>query len=636
MKKTILTCLFGALAMSALAPADAHAFCGFFVSGGDQPLYNNATQVVLMRDGTTTVLSMRNNYKGPTEDFAMVIPVPQVLQEENVKTLEDKVFDRVNKFSAPRLVEYFEQDPCFRPRPRRRFMAKSSMAPSMAEDMSMEAGGAPEPPPVVIEAMFDVGEYEIVVLSSTESNALEDWLIANKYNIPTGAAKVLAPYIAQGQYFFVARVNASKVKFDASGNAVLSPLRFNYDSADFSLPVRLGLLNADGPQDLLIHTISRQGRFEVANYPNTTVPTNLFVDKKVMGQFGGFYDQLFDAARKNNENAVVTEYAWGGVNPPNMTNPPQPPVKCDPCVEPPQMARNAWESELWALGADIVGDFKSKNYPMARVEVEAAVDSVKTYPVPIPGEKKDPASTEPVEPGSFTYDAALIKGVLEENRASLESCYKAVQQGNSQRLPAVVDVPVSISKAGWIDHQAMQNLPAYQNNQNAQIGMAILQCALNRGVQFTAPDVASVRADIQMSFDARYYDRDWFEINRWTLTRLHARYTADELDEDLVFRAAKPIKGGRGTPQGVKPTLPTGPEAAPVNNFQARYIVLHYFDKWHMCVNPKRGIWTGSRPNTAPTRMNDVATGAEVEKIKLSSVIKSELPWSKKKKRRKR
>ena len=43
--------------------------------------------VVLMRDGTRTVLSMQNNYQGPPEDFAMVVPVPVVLQKENVKTL---------------------------------------------------------------------------------------------------------------------------------------------------------------------------------------------------------------------------------------------------------------------------------------------------------------------------------------------------------------------------------------------------------------------------------------------------------------------------------------------------------------------------------------------------------------------
>ena len=93
-------------------PREARAFCGFYVSGADAQLTNNATQVVLMRDGTRTVLSMQNNYQGPPQDFAMVVPVPVVLQKENVKTLPRDVFDRVDQLTAPRLVEYWEQDPC--------------------------------------------------------------------------------------------------------------------------------------------------------------------------------------------------------------------------------------------------------------------------------------------------------------------------------------------------------------------------------------------------------------------------------------------------------------------------------------------------------------------------------------------
>src|SRR4051812_2690632 len=102
--------LFFCIAM--LVPRVASAFCGFYVSGADAKLFNNATQVVLMRDGTRTVLSMQNNYEGPPEGFAMVVPVPVVLQKENVRTLPHDLFDKVDKLTAPRLVEYWEQDPC--------------------------------------------------------------------------------------------------------------------------------------------------------------------------------------------------------------------------------------------------------------------------------------------------------------------------------------------------------------------------------------------------------------------------------------------------------------------------------------------------------------------------------------------
>ncbi len=50
------------------APADA--FCGFYVHGADAKLFNEATQVVLMREGSCTVRSMQNDDLGPASDLA--------------------------------------------------------------------------------------------------------------------------------------------------------------------------------------------------------------------------------------------------------------------------------------------------------------------------------------------------------------------------------------------------------------------------------------------------------------------------------------------------------------------------------------------------------------------------------------
>src|SRR5437763_8744231 len=106
-----------ALLVGLLAPSVASAFCGFFVAGNDAKLTNNASQVVLMRKGNRTAMTMSNTYQGPPENFAMVVPVPVVLHKEDVKTLPPEVFDRVDSLSAPRLVEYWEQDPCRVPEP---------------------------------------------------------------------------------------------------------------------------------------------------------------------------------------------------------------------------------------------------------------------------------------------------------------------------------------------------------------------------------------------------------------------------------------------------------------------------------------------------------------------------------------
>src|SRR5205085_436288 len=118
-------------------------------------LYNNATQVALMREGQRTVLSMQNNYQGPPSNFAMVVPVPVVLQKENVKTLPKGIFARLDQLAAPRLVEYWEQDPCFVPA--NHPMAKpASMAPALR---GAAAGASDKDLGVKVEAKFTVGEY---------------------------------------------------------------------------------------------------------------------------------------------------------------------------------------------------------------------------------------------------------------------------------------------------------------------------------------------------------------------------------------------------------------------------------------------------------------------------------------------
>src|SRR5215471_8057596 len=133
--RSVVVGLFaGALVLTSLPSRPARAFCGFFVAGSDAKLTNNASQVVLMRKGNRTVMTMSNNYQGPPENFAMVVPVPGVLQKENVKTLPFDVFDRVDSLSAPRLVEYWEQDPC-RPQP----PPMAAPSPTMDEESAVEA-----------------------------------------------------------------------------------------------------------------------------------------------------------------------------------------------------------------------------------------------------------------------------------------------------------------------------------------------------------------------------------------------------------------------------------------------------------------------------------------------------------------
>ena len=457
---------------------EARAFCGFYVSGADAKLTNDATQVVLMRDGTRTVLAMQNNYQGPPQDFAMVIPVPVVLQKENVKTLERGVFDRVDQLTAPRLVEYWEQDPC--PRPQR--MMEDPAGAGVAYK-SMPAGvpmPSAAPPPVRIEAQFSVGEYDIVILSATDATALDTWLHDNGYKIPAGAEPYLRPYVQMGMKFFVAKVNVAKVTFERVGNgpeqAILSPLRFHYDSEAFNLPIRLGLINSAGTQDLVVTILARNQRYEVANYDNVAVPTNIDVSDATRREFGAFYTTLFDQTMAKHPRSVVTEYSWQATS-------------CDPCPTPPLEP-----GELVTLGADVLPSVAG--------------------PAPVGGGA--PIVAPAVQPGS---------------------------------------------------------------------------------------------------------------LNDFVVTRLHARYSKDALGDDLFFRAAPPIVGGREFVQTAG-KLERGARPDSSNNFQARYAIRHPWTGPIACRQPQRGMWggppNGGEPGLQPAaKIGFVPRGAAVT---MQTFVRGALP----------
>ena len=58
------------------------------------------------------MLTMANDFKGDPKEFAVVIPVPTVLQKDQIHVGEKALLDHLDAYSSPRLVEYFDEDPC--------------------------------------------------------------------------------------------------------------------------------------------------------------------------------------------------------------------------------------------------------------------------------------------------------------------------------------------------------------------------------------------------------------------------------------------------------------------------------------------------------------------------------------------
>ena len=282
-------------------------FCGFYVAKADTKLFNKASQVVLVRDGDRTVMTMANDFEGDPKEFAVVIPVPTSLTRGQIHVGDKSLIDHLDAYSAPRLVEYFDQNPCLLLEMREALPMAMAPAPRSAMDAMSRAKALG----VTIEARYTVGEYDILILSAQQSTGLETWLRQNGYRIPAGASSVIATYLKQNMRFFVAKVNVGEQA--RLGFSYLRPLQIAYESPKFMLPIRLGMVNAKGPQELFVYALTRNGRVETTNYRTTKLPSDmdLPVYLKQPTEFGKFYKAMF--ARQvdvQDGRAVFLEYAW--------------------------------------------------------------------------------------------------------------------------------------------------------------------------------------------------------------------------------------------------------------------------------------------------------------------------------------
>src|SRR5262252_8199254 len=115
----------------------------------------------------------------------------------------------------------------------------------------------------------------------------------------------------------------------------------------------------------------------------------------------------------------------------------------------------------------------------------------------------------------------------------------------------------------------------------------------------------------------------------WVLTRLHTRYSKETLSEDLIFREAKPVMGGRANWNGTNGDEGALVDAGGVNNFQGRYIIRHYWTGPVACQDPHYENWGGPPGNPFGTPEPTAAKGlasAPRGKVVLRSEVRSPVP----------
>jgi hypothetical protein len=340
--RTITKKIAAVLILLSMISHEASAFCGFYVSKADGTLKNKTSQVIIVHDGERNVITMYNDFHGNMKDFAMVVPVPVVLQKKDIRVVDQQIFSTLNEYSKPRLVEYYDENPCEVVEYEKK-LEGSVRGLALNEAVVTEVGATRKNLGVKIEAKYLVGEYDILILSAKESSGLREWLSENGYKIPDGANEVLEPYVKSNLKFFVVKVNEEEKKKIAGD--FLRPIQISFKSPKFMLPIRLGMANADGDQDMIVYAFTKKGRIECTNYRTVSLPTGKNVPLFVQNNFANFYSNLFQHQwNKDGKSVAMLEYAWD-VSPQNY-------VKCDPCVATAPSTQDLVQSGVWWLQRD--------------------------------------------------------------------------------------------------------------------------------------------------------------------------------------------------------------------------------------------------------------------------------------------
>ncbi len=272
------------------------------------PSYNPDAAVFLVRDGTRTVLTMEATYDGPAEEVTMVIPIPESVQRNQVRTVPGSLFRNLDRRTAPRVRHVW---PSCR-RVRRRPMAAMASARGVGgaasfgddriEQLEQEYS-------IDIEDEWEVEEYDITLLGAAQSAGLLRYLRDQQsLDLPPTADSVLRAYIETDHRFVIAKADPSRARV-LGGKMMLSPIQLEYSSTELRVPVRLGTLNSPGEQELLLYVLANDGRYEIANRPSAVAPTDLRMRPDARGTAAELYAGLMDELFRQRPGAAVTEFA---------------------------------------------------------------------------------------------------------------------------------------------------------------------------------------------------------------------------------------------------------------------------------------------------------------------------------------
>jgi hypothetical protein len=206
-----------------------------------------------------TTLYDQVKYQGSPSEFAWVLPIKSTV---TVGVSSDVLFEALDQATTTTLVAP-QLPPCPPPPscPCCGSQCDFAGAARGSSDASAGDGGGLS---VVVTSMSVVGPYEQSQLHTTNPTALETWLTAHGYVIPTSVQPIITAYVNEGFDFLAIRLQPGQ------GVQAMRPISVTTPGAGVTLPLRMVAAGTGSTVGITLWVIAT-GRYEPMNFSQFTV-----------------------------------------------------------------------------------------------------------------------------------------------------------------------------------------------------------------------------------------------------------------------------------------------------------------------------------------------------------------------------
>ncbi|HEY6723752.1 MAG TPA: DUF2330 domain-containing protein, partial [Polyangiaceae bacterium] len=218
---------------STLSSRAGNTFPGVAVSVTSTPPKISTTEIVLMQHAGVSVVTLAVDYQGPVQRFALLVPVPRDVERKQLRTVKHEFIARLEQMTAPRVFEFWEQDPCVPGEPEqawqekvavknRGFLTPEVMPPRddhypVSNELSIPAT------PVFKEAE---AEFSYQLLRPKHSAELRAWLEKKGYRVAPGTLDPLSAVLGNEAQLLVAEVAVDRAELVDSERLRLGGIRY--------------------------------------------------------------------------------------------------------------------------------------------------------------------------------------------------------------------------------------------------------------------------------------------------------------------------------------------------------------------------------------------------------------------------